>query len=390
MRTFEQIYGEINEAQRNEPALVDLNSTSQTSIWGLIKRQFSLLIRLFEVRIETYKADILKQIDEQEKGDLYYYVQKCKAFQFGDLLKVNRFGVYYDVIDYTKQIIAQCSANEVFDNNGLKILIKSAKRDTTGLLTPLSTIEVFSLLNYIDNIKYAGIRVEVRSVVGDVMKLKIMAKMNRSLCNANGTLILNTSYKPVESGVLSFIQNLPFDSVFRWRELEAFIMKLDAVEDVSITASSIMRPAVVGVVQAPISYTQAFPDAKGSGNIYEYRDYAVTVPTGGNYNVKISYSTYETATASIIIAGVARTLYLGTTGSWYIYQDSNELTDIPLVSGANVIRVGFSSGDFYHKSVTVRASANSVVSAAETAFVMSTISEAGYFTLDPTSEFTYV
>ena len=389
MRTFEQIYGEINEAQRNEPALSELNSTSQTSIWGLIKRQFSLLIRLFEVRIETYKADILKQIDEQEKGDLYYYVQKCKAFQFGDLLKVNRFGVYYDIIDYTKQIIAQCSANEVFDNNGLKILIKAAKRNTTGLLAPLSTVEVFSLLNYIDNIKYAGIRIEVRSVVGDVLKLKIMAKMNRSLCNANGTLILNTSYKPVEAGVASFIQNLPFDSVFRWRELETFIMKLDAVEDVSITASSTIRPTVGGVVVAT-NYTQAFADGQTSGNTTEYRDYTITVPSGGNYNVKISYATAETATANVIIAGVTRTLNLATSGSWNMYQDSNELANIPLVSGSNVIRISSNSGTFLHKSVTVYASASSVISAAETAFVMSTISEAGYFTLDASSEFTYV
>jgi hypothetical protein len=83
-------------------------------------------------------------------------------------------------------------------------------------------------------------------------------------------------------------------------------------------------------------------------------------------------------------------LNLGRTGGWSIYQDSNELTNIPLVAGSNVIRIGFSSGTFSHKSVTAYASASNVISAAETEFVMSTISEAGYFTLDPTSEFTYV
>jgi hypothetical protein len=239
MRTFEQIYGEINEAQRAEQVLTNLNSTSQTSIWGLIKKMFALLIRLFEVRVETFKTDILKRIDEQEKGDLYYYVSKAKCYQHGDNFNIERFGITYPVIDLDKRLIAQASANEVTDGFGTKILLKIAKTDSSGKLQKLLAAEILSFQNYLNYIRFAGVRVEIRSIDAEILKLNLTVKLNKSVCNAAGTLIVNPSFKPVESAISAFIQNLPFDSQFRWRELETYLMTLESVMDCSITSSSV-------------------------------------------------------------------------------------------------------------------------------------------------------
>lgn len=244
MRTFEQIYGEINEAQRNEPALSELNSTSQTSIWGLIKRQFSLLIRLFEVRIETYQAQILALVDAQEKGDLYYYVKFAKLFQYGDAFQITRFGVSYPTVNLNNQIIAQASANEVTDGYGTKVLLKVAKNSSLGLVK-LVTAEVTALTNYINAVKFAGVRVEIRSNDPEILTLNLTVNLNKSVCNTNGSLIANGSFFPVVENIKAFIQNLPFDSTFRWRELEASLMTLEGVTDCSITSSSVGSTAFV-------------------------------------------------------------------------------------------------------------------------------------------------
>lgn len=245
MRTFEQIYGEINEAQRNEQALSNLNSTSQTSIWGLIKKMFSLLIRLFEVRVDSFKTDILNSIDEQEKGDLYYYVSKAKNYQHGDNFVVDRFGVSYPLIDLNKRLISQASANEVTDGMGAKILLKVAKTNSGGVLNKLITTEIASFKNYIDAVRFAGVRIDIRSIDAEILKLNLKVKINKSVCNINGTLIVNPSFKPVESAIVAFIQNLPFDSQFRWRELETYLMTLESVQDCSITSSSVAGVAFV-------------------------------------------------------------------------------------------------------------------------------------------------
>ncbi len=265
MRTFEQIYGEINEAQRNEQALTTLNSTSQTSVWGLMKKMFALLIRLFEVRVETFKTDILRRIDEQEKGDLFYYVSKAKCYQHGDNFNIERFGVVYPVIDLNKRLISQASANEVTDGVGSKILLKVAKTDSSGKLQKLAVSEISSFKNYMDAVRFAGVRVDIRSIDAEILKLNLKVQLNKSVCNANGTLILNTSFKPVESAIIAFIQNLPFDSQFRWRELETHLMTLEAVLDCSITSSS-----VAGVTFVMSTISEAGYYAFDTTSVIEY------------------------------------------------------------------------------------------------------------------------
>jgi hypothetical protein len=254
MRTFEQIYGEINEAQKSETALSELNSTSQTSIWGTIKRMFALVFRLFEARIETYQAQILALIDAQEKGDLYYYVKFAKLFQYGDAFQITRFGVSYPTVNLNNQIIAQASANEVTDSYGSKVLLKVAKNSSAGLVK-LATGEVTALTDYINAVKFAGVRVEIRSNDPEVLTLNLTVNLNKAVCNTNGSLISNNTFFPVVENIKAFIQNLPFDSTFRWRDLESSLMTLEAVTDCSITSSLV---GSTGFVMSTISESGYF------------------------------------------------------------------------------------------------------------------------------------
>lgn len=238
-RSFDEILTDINTEQANYSGLSSLNNnTTQVSIWGQIKQMFAALTRILEVNYDAYTASISTLLDTKRVGSLEWYVEQVKKFQFGDDIQVVDNVISYPTIDATKQIIAQATAVEQPLNSGaFGISIKAVKVDNVGQLLPLNGDEKTALESYIQQIKYAGVQVEVVSKTPDVIRLVMQVERNPLRLNADGSDISNNSAFPVLDAIKTYFKSLPFDSVFYWTKLVDYLMSTGYINDAVVLDS---------------------------------------------------------------------------------------------------------------------------------------------------------
>lgn len=90
---------------------------------------------------------------------------------------------------------------------------------------------------------------------------------------------------------------------------------------------------------ASTNYCDPYNTGYDSGNINEFRDYTVNVPSTGSYTITVNYATGETPTGNMVISGVTRTFSLPSTGSLTTFATITALTNITLNAGNNTIKL---------------------------------------------------
>lgn len=198
------------------------NSPSNTALWNLWADLFAyiswMLHSIWTIYEQRLKTAALAAIPHTA----YWYSLKAKEFQLGDNLDATEGIVVYPVIDVLKQIVTASAVKEI---NG-SLVLKVAKGTTT--LEPLSTSELAAFQGYINAVRDAGVNILIVSQNPDLLKVEIAIYYNPIIPIA--TLTAN-----VEAAVNSYINNLPFDGVFRRTKLIDAIQIVEGVVDVKIT-----------------------------------------------------------------------------------------------------------------------------------------------------------
>lgn len=236
-QTFEEILTDINNAQAEHPELNGLNSVSPVSFWNLIKNMFALLSLNLQLGFDKFRTEIDTLIVSQQIGTLPWYVDKLKEFQYGDTLTVEDNNVMYAVEDLDKKIIAQASASEVIVANKSELLLKAVKAGDNDTLVPLGINENDALTEYINNIKFAGVTINLISAAADVIKLNMTVELNLLMVNSDGSAIGNAGLFPVKEAIITYFKMLPFDGTLYWNKLIDHLQAMPEVKDAIITAS---------------------------------------------------------------------------------------------------------------------------------------------------------
>lgn len=168
-RTIEEIYGGL-VAKKDEqiPELSD----SQSAEWRLWLWVFAYGIYLFEAILSVFKNEVEQILTEKQAGSLLWHINKAKAFQLGDSLTVSALGVLkYAIADTNKQIVKHATATEADGT----LLLKVAKYDDNNNLVPLNLTngEFLQFQRYIENVKFAGTKIDVTSLDADVINYDI-------------------------------------------------------------------------------------------------------------------------------------------------------------------------------------------------------------------------
>lgn len=232
MRTKEQILAEMQGVQAQIPELNTLNSTSQVSFFQLLKNMWMLLVMNIEYYVETMRTEILAELDAKQIGNLRWYVDQAKAFQYGDVLTIVNGRLTYSEVDPAKQIVKQAAGVE---QDG-RLLIKAVK-SANGLLVPLSFMELDAFKDYMRQVKYAGVRLDVQSMYAEELKLVVRVRYDRQVLNADGSSLLDKTKFPVLEAIARYLRELPYDSVFAWTGLTDYMQTVPGVLDFVITES---------------------------------------------------------------------------------------------------------------------------------------------------------
>lgn len=229
-RTLNAIYKEAVAERNKRLELAEFSSDSKLSILNGITWVVSAVIYSFEAILDVFAYDISETINKRINGTPDYYARALLQYQKGDELTVREDGLAfgYASVDESKQIITQVSYEESTDDINLdsKLVLKVATGDK-GNLSPIPSDELVQIRTYLNRIKFAGTRIEVTSLPGDVLVPRLSVYWDGAISEAE-------VYDNIEASLNEYMMNIDFNAGIYVSKVMAAIRSAEHVTDVWI------------------------------------------------------------------------------------------------------------------------------------------------------------
>lgn len=229
-RTLNAIYKEAVAERNKRLELTEFSSDSKLSILNGITWVVAAVIYSFETILDVFAYDISETINKRINGTPDYYARALLQYQKGDELTVREDGLAfgYASVDESKQIITQVSYEESTDDVNLdsKLVLKVATGDK-GNLSAIPADELVQIRTYLNRIKFAGTRIEVTSLPGDVLVPRLSVYRDGAISEAE-------VYDNIEASLNEYMMNIDFNAGIYVSKVIAAIRSAEHVTDVWI------------------------------------------------------------------------------------------------------------------------------------------------------------
>ena len=172
-RTVGEIQQSIIDAKNADPVLNGLNSPSAVAIWRLWSRITAAEIETEEQLWDVFKAELEQIAREAVPGTADWLQKRVLEFQYDagnpQVITVIDGKATYPTIDEALRIVTRAAVKEQVNN---RVLVKVAKDDGGGGLTPLVTAELNALISYLDKIGFVGIAIDTVSLLADRLRFE--------------------------------------------------------------------------------------------------------------------------------------------------------------------------------------------------------------------------
>lgn len=227
-RTLNAIYKEAVAERNKRLELTEFSSDSKLSILNGITWVVATVIYSFETILDVFAYDISETINKRINGTPDYYARALLQYQKGDELTVREDGLAfgYASVDESKQIITQVSYEESTDDVNLdsKLVLKVATGDK-GNLSAIPADELVQIRTYLNRIKFAGTRIEVTSLPGDVLVPRLSVYWDGAISEAE-------VYDNIEASLNEYMMNIDFNAGIYVSKVIAAIRSAEHVTDV--------------------------------------------------------------------------------------------------------------------------------------------------------------
>ena len=203
---------------------------SMASLENIIFYVFAVAVWALEKLFDLHRADVDARIEQLEPHTLRWYVSKAKAYMQGQKLVTDCD--YYDTEGMTEQDIAAAKVVKyaVATESNTVVYIKVA-REVDGNPAALTAGQLEGLTSYMNEIKDAGVSVQLRNEPADQMRISLLIYYDPTLliidANGNGS---QNGKDPVRETTKQVVENLPFNGMFRKSDLMAALQALPCVE----------------------------------------------------------------------------------------------------------------------------------------------------------------
>lgn len=229
--TLAELYGfEVGALFSNEFSLVSLEN--------IIFEIVAFAIFLHEQLFDTHKAEIDEALYNQKSGRLPWYRFMALKFQYGfDLIpdtdEFDNTGATDEDIEASK-IIKYAAVNESVEES--RVIIKIAG-ETDGELAPLSAPQKSAFDAYLEEIRYAGVKLTVINYLPDKLFLNLQIQRDPLVLDANGMSILNGNF-PVNEAIEAYMKLLPFNGEF---------VVFDFLKYIEANAEGVITPTALNI-----------------------------------------------------------------------------------------------------------------------------------------------
>jgi hypothetical protein len=216
-------------------------ATNESKIFYAI----AFCINAFEQMFDLFKTEIEKEIAANYIANKAWWHAAAMAFQKGYALVMNEttFIYSYASIDTTAQIIKRAAIREnIAQNTGVCKVQLYVATEANGVIAALTQADAELFEAYANQIKPAGVLIDVITGAGDVLVFGITIDYNPLILSSSGLLISDGVTYPVNAAIATFIDTLndnDFGGKLNLTKLIDAVQAAYGVVDVEITAFSI-------------------------------------------------------------------------------------------------------------------------------------------------------
>lgn len=245
---------------------------SKVSLENIMFEIVAFAIWTLEQLFDNHKSEVNNMLAELKPHTARWYRSKALNFQYGHILirdtdKYDNKSITEEQIEKSK-IIKYSAITEPQEAGDNRLVVKIAT-EQNGELSPILESEQKAFTAYIQEIKDAGVRINVINYSPDILQLSIDIYRDPMILDENGNSRLNGG-RPVELALREFMKELPFNGELRLQELSN---KLEIVEGVQI----------VHIVQAQSKWLDSpINDSYGDWENIDVR----TIPKSGYFKIE--------------------------------------------------------------------------------------------------------
>ncbi len=246
-RTIEEIKKGMTTEWMKQPAVMSAygldgkktfkDCFSAASLENILFYIFAFAVWSLESLFDLHRDEVDMLIERLEPHTLRWYVAKAKNYMQGYSLVTDCD--YYDISKLSASEIeaAQVVKYAVATERNTVVYIKVARQGPEGNPEALTDAQLAGLRSYLNEIKDAGVSIQVRNEPADNMQISLAIYYDPTLLTiSNGTGVLSDGSEPVRETVKSVITGLPFNGVFRKSDLMAALQALPCVKVADITS----------------------------------------------------------------------------------------------------------------------------------------------------------
>lgn len=232
-----------------------LNNTSSSSIVNRIISTVASVLNIVKLEISNSEQTVESSARSLKVMGRQYYIDTALAFQYGASLTIVDSQTYrygYATINPDQQIIKQLAISST--DNGL-IVMKVAKIDNDGYITPLLAGELQSFSDYMNSFLPLGFQMQITSAAPAILNCTSL------YIRYSKEYSLSVIWQQIGEVLLSFQAALRGDDPLYVNDIESAIKSAPGIRDayfnnISVTDSSEEEPItpVNGQITIPAGY----------------------------------------------------------------------------------------------------------------------------------------
>ncbi len=231
-RTIAEIKAEIVTTWMGDPTVqekykYDAGETlAPTSVENILFYVMAVCLWTLEKLFDTHRQEVSDYITKMKPHTLTWYIEKAKAYLQGHSL-VDGYDTYDPAL--TEQQINDARIIKYAAGSEYKsiVYIKVAK-DENGSPAPLLENEIAGFTAYINEIRDAGVVVEIVSKPADNFLIQLDLYYDAKIMDGSGKRYSDET-TPVQDVIRSFIASLPFNGEYRNASLVDVLQQIEGV-----------------------------------------------------------------------------------------------------------------------------------------------------------------
>lgn len=236
---------------------------SKVSIENILFENIAFCTWTIETLFDTHKSELQSELLNQKSGTLPWYRTMALAFQYGfnlivDSDQFNNETATDDQIEASK-IVKYAAVNE--GDQDSRVIIKIAG-EASGVLSPINTAQLEAFEAYMQEVRYAGVKITVVNYLPDQLFLALKIYRDPLLIDAQGNSILKGG-KPVEEALKNYLKELPFNGELVLAYLVDALQKVEGVRipHIESASSSWIDPTTGGYGMPNIIAVKTIPES---------------------------------------------------------------------------------------------------------------------------------